>query len=217
MITRDIVWEQSWIGKGEGLLSLRCVAQGAHMHYQIIQPEAGIEGEAQLLREYSSLNEARRWLVQHGYIADMDEDSQGKPIDRRMTPQHRKRISYERDTRQISTGKGASRRVKQFFPKFRRRQVRRRMKALLRHEIRCLHREIRDQDFRSIKAGDVPEYGKSLPLKKALDEKERRRQEGEKTTHIAAPDQKPAQIQSTQRGTKSTEGHLPIWLRRRDI
>jgi hypothetical protein len=160
-------------------------------------------------------------LRQHGYTHDLQSDTDPRKPERRLTPQRKKKLSYRRDSRSIPIGKGASRRLRQLWPKLRRRQLRRRMKAFLRREANTLFRDVSDQTLRSIQADDTPSFDKQLPLEEALEEKRRRRVDGEKTTRLHQPQPprpkpKPSFTRFRRRnrfGRRGSNDDIPDWLR----
>lgn len=182
MDNEDILWEELWVAYDDSTLYLRCIMEDSNMYFDIYNADAN-----SVEAEFTLLNDARSWLQRHQFVYDDQRDTRPKPFERRMTPQQKKQLSYERDSRSIPTGKGASRRVRKLMPKLRRRQVRRKMKAFLRRELTSMFRDVNDQSFRSIKGDEVPDYDKQMSLEDALREKERRREAGEKTTRKPQP------------------------------
>ena len=182
MDTEDILWEELWVAYDDTTRYLRCIMVATNMHFDVYDAETDT-----IEAEFTLLNDAREWMRIHQFIYDDQRDTRPKPFERRMTPQQKKQLSYERDSRAVPTGKGASRRVQKLMPKLRRRQVRRKMKAFLRRELTSMFRDVNDQSFRSIKSDDVPDFEKKMSLEEALKEKERRRESGEKTTRKPQP------------------------------
>lgn len=231
MDTEDILWEELWVAYDDATLYLRCIMVAPHMHFDVYDAE-----NDSIEAEFALLSEARQWLKAHQFVYDDKRDTQPKQLERRMTPQQKKQLSYERDSRAVSTGKGASRRVRRLMPRLRRRQVRRRMKIFLRRELKSIFQDVTDQSFRSIKAVELPDYEKKMPLEDALREKERRRESGEKTTRKPQPKiekpqrgrfggrlggrERPSSSSGTSRfgrtsrsSSSSSDSDLPDWLR----
>jgi hypothetical protein len=195
----EVLWEQVWTAEEE-MRFLRCMMGENGMRFDVINPD--LENKVECM--FSRYKDATDWLIEQSFT--LHEQLAQQTSERRLTPREKKRLSYERDTRTVGTGQGASRRTKSQLPKIRRRQLRRRMKEYLREQLSTLHRDITDQSFRSFRAEDTPEFGEEMPLKDALDEKQKRKKDGKKTTH------------SRQSFPQNRFGHqrgddLPDWLR----
>ena len=195
----EVLWEQVWTAEEE-MRFLRCTMSAGGMQFDVINPDR--EDEVECI--FSRYKHATDWLLEQSFT--LQERPASLTPERRLTPREKKRLSYEHDTRTVGTGHGASRRTKSQLPKIRRRQLRHRMKEYLREQLSTLHRDITDQSFRSFRAEDIPDYGEEMPLKDALEEKQKRKQKGNKTTHHRRSF--PQNRSGHQRGED-----LPDWLR----
>jgi hypothetical protein len=207
MSAGDMLWEELWLDEADTILFLQCVMDKDKMSFAICQEDG------QLAMQFARLEQATHWLTTEGFTHDtFDEEAIPPKISRRLTPQQKKRLSYERDTRTVPTGQGASRRVKQLIPKLRRRQLRHRLKAYLQRELNTIFRDISDQSLRSIHAEEMPHYEEELPLHDALEEKKRRKREGKKTTRAYQPPP-PRHERRFKSRSDEHDTDLPDWLR----
>lgn len=197
----EVLWEQLWAADDE-IRFLRCMMGDNGMRFDIINPD--LENQVELT--FSHYKKATEWLT--GQSFTLQERPARQTPEPRLTPREKKSLSYERDTRTVGIGRGASRRTRSQLPKIRRRQLRRRMKEYLREQLNTLYRDITDQSFRSFRAEDVPDFGEEMPLKEAIEEKRKRKKEGKKTTHSHRP------FPQNRFGRRQgNDQDLPDWLR----
>lgn len=213
MSKRVEIWEQVWRSDDDELRLLVCVQQGDKMSYDVIDPQSDDDPVT-----FALYQDAIESLTHHSFILDANaETGQYKPA-RRLTPQEKKRLSYERDHHSMPTGKGASRRNQSEQPKLRRRQHRHRLNEYLRRETQGLYKDVSDQTLRGIRQEGKSEYRRSVPLEDAIEEKKRKRVEREEA-HKDRP-KRPTQTQGRQqkrgRRGKNNDTNLPRWLMNSD-
>ncbi len=213
MSKRVEIWEQVWRSDDDDLCLLVCVQQGDKMSYEIIDPQSDDDPVT-----FALYQDAIESLTHHGFTLDANaETGQYKPA-RRLTPQEKKRLSYERDHYSMPTGKGASRRNQSEQPKLRRRQHRHRLNEYLRRETQGLYKDVSDQTLRGIRQEGKSEYRRSVPLEDAIEEKKRKRVEREEA-HKDRP-KRPTQTQGRHpkggRRGKHNDANLPRWLMNSD-
>lgn len=215
MKKRVEIWEQVWRSDDNEheVRLLVCVQHEDNMKYEVIDPQHDDDTTT-----FELYQDAIEWLTHQSFTLDPSaETGRNKPA-RRLTPQEKKRLSYERDHHSMSTGKGASRRNQSEQPKLRRRQHRHRLNEFLRRETQGLYKDVSDQTLRGIRPEGKSEYRRSVPLEDALEEKKRRRVEREE----ARKDQpkRPTQTQgrriSKGRRGKNAGPQLPRWLTNSD-
>lgn len=206
MADMDILWEQMWLDPDERLLMLRCVMVEHTMRFEVINPTLEDRVEA----TFDHYDQARAYLRRENFQHDTRHELEPRPGQHRLSPQRKKQLSYRRDARTLPNGRGASRRTKSLLPKLRRRQLRRRMKAYLQRQLKTIFREVSDQSLRSIRADDLPQFGETVALKDALQEKKRRRSKNEKSTRPYTPD---AEDKPRRRRKRRRDNDLPDWLR----
>jgi hypothetical protein len=170
---RTELWHQVWVAFNDETRYLRCIQIGDRLVYEIIDPAQKDTVEV----IFDLYDEALEWLEEEQFVMDDGEDTNPSKPTRRLTPQEKKRLSYEKDRHTMSGPSGASRRTQSKVPKLKRRQYRRRLNRYIRNETQGLYREVSDQSLRSIRPDDVPEYSREVPLDEALEEKRKRREE----------------------------------------
>ncbi|MBI5929439.1 MAG: hypothetical protein HY862_09030 [Chloroflexi bacterium] len=218
MDKRVEIWEQIWRSDDDQyeLRLLVCVQYGDGMKYEVINSQR--ENDVVEV-EFDIYADAIEWLTNQHFTLDANaEIGQAKPP-RRLTPQEKKRLSYERDHHSMPTGKGASRRNQSELPKLRRRQHRHRLNEYLRRETQGLYKDVSDQTLRGIRPEGKSEYRQSMPLEDAIEEKKRKRVEREEA-HKDRP-KRPTQTQGRRtpkggRRGKNTGADLPNWLMNSD-
>lgn len=213
MNKRVEIWEQVWRSDDNEheVRLLVCVQHEDNMKYEVIDPQ---RDDDEVEMAFELYQDAIEWLTHQSFTLDANaEIGHHKPV-RRLTPQEKKRLSYERDHHSMPTGRGASRRNQSKQPKLRRRQHRHRLNEFLRRETQGLYKDVSDQTLRGIRQEGKSEYRRSVPLEDAIEEKKRRRIEREEA-HKDRP-KRPTQTQGRRqkggRRGKNAGPDLPRWL-----
>jgi hypothetical protein len=209
------IWEQVWRSDDDELRLLVCVQHEDNMKYEVIDPQ---RDDDEVEMAFELYQDAIEWLTHQSFTLDPSTESRQTKPSRRLTPQEKKRLSYERDHHSMPTGKGASRRNQSEQPKLRRRQHRHRLNEFLRRETQGLYKDVSDQTLRGIRPEGKSEYRRSVPLEDAIEEKKRKRVEREEA-HKDRP-KRPTQTQerrtSKGRRGKNAGPDLPRWLMNSD-
>lgn len=215
MSRRVEIWEQVWRSDDNEheVRLMVCVQHEDKMSYEVIDPQSDDDPVTFALYQDAIVS-----LTHQSFTLDANAETGHHKPTRRLTPQEKKRLSYERDHHSMPTGRGASRRNQSEQPKLRRRQHRHRLNEYLRRETQGLYKDVSDQSMRGIRQEGKSEYRRSVPLEDAIDEKKRKRVEREEA-HKDRP-KRPTQTQGRRpkggRRGKNNDANLPRWLMNSD-